>query len=401
METITSIRRAFERAVGLESGHTIVYDPSMRNSQAIIHLDNLVSNIAAIRSEIGPSSAICLAVKADGYGHGAIRTAKTAVEAGVEYLAVASADEGLELRRAGVLAPVLLLGIPSPDEIERVVAGHISAVVVSTEQARLFAAAAAKTGIPARLHVKIDTGMGRIGCSEDCAPDLAHVISTTSDLVLDGVCTHLPVADDTDHTFTLNQIDRFRRCIGRIRDTGIDPGIVHAANTAGLEAYPSSRFDMIRTGIAAYGYPQAPGSTLSSKLRPVMELRSKVVFLKKVAAGTALSYGHTYTTQRTTHIATVAAGYADGYRRSLSNCGQVLIRGKRYPVVGTVCMDQFLVDLGSETGIELYDDVTLFGPDMAGPDASEVAKLTNTIPYEITCGISSRVPRVYKSTKPR
>ena len=365
----------------------------MRNSRAIIHLDNLVSNLRAIRHRIGPGPAICLAVKADGYGHGAIRTAEAAISAGVAYLAVASTDEGLELRRAGVLVPVLLLGIPFPDEMERLVAGRIDSVVVTPGQARAFAEAASRTGRPAHLHLKIDTGMGRIGCTEDLAPDLAGLISTTKNLVLDGVCTHFPVADDTDQAFTLAQIGRFRRCVGRIRDAGIDPGIVHAANTAGLERYTHSWFDMVRTGIAAYGYPQAPEPTL--KLKPVMEFRSKVVFLKRVAAGTALSYGHTYTTERATHIATVGAGYADGYRRALSNRGRVMIRGRQYPVVGTVCMDQFLVDIGNDTEIELYDDVTLFGPDQAGPDALEVARLADTIPYEITCGISGRVPRLY------
>ncbi len=368
----------------------------MRNSRAIIHLDNLVNNIQAIRDFVGSATSICLAVKADGYGHGAVEVARAAIDSGVQCLAVASADEGFELRMAGISAPVLLLGIPSPAEVERIVASRISAVVVDEEQTALFAVAAARTGVPARLHLKIDTGMGRIGCTEDRASDLGILISTTAGLTLAGVCTHLPVADDRDRSFTLDQIARFRRCVVRMTDAGINPGIVHAANSAGLEAYPESRFDMVRTGIAAYGYPQSPESPLTPALKPVMELRSRIVFLKKVDAGTPLSYGHTYTTARATCIATVAAGYADGYRRSLSNCGQVLIGGRRYPVVGTVCMDQFLVDIGRESVAALHDEVTLFGPDKAGPDAAEIAMLTGTIPYEITCGISPRVPRCYR-----
>jgi alanine racemase len=201
------------------------------------------------------------------------------------------------------------------------------------------------------------------------------------------------VADSSDRTYTEEQITRFSQCIEGIRDVGIDPGIVHAANSAAMETFPGSWFDMIRPGMAAYGYSQADESARVLKLKPVMELKSRIVFIKRAAAGTPLSYGHTYFTAGETTIATVSAGYADGYRRALSNHGEVLIRGKRFPVVGTVCMDQFLVDLGDRTDVKVFDEVTLFGPDPSGPDAAELAALIGTIPYEITCGVSSRIPR--------
>lgn len=366
--------------------------PDMRNCRVLIHLDNFAHNIGSIRDftkETKP--AICLAVKADAYGHGAVPIAQSAVDLGVEFLAVASADEGAELRAAGITAPILLLGVTPPEDIQRVVSGRMSAVVTGREQILQFAEAARITGIPAAVHLKIDTGMGRIGCTAEEAAGLAELAAGTERVVLEGVCTHFPVADDGDRAYTLEQIGRFEACLDSITKSGIDKGIVHAANSAGLEAYPESWFDMVRPGIAAYGYPQAFSPSLD--LRPVMELRSRIVFMKKVKAGTSLSYGHTYTVPRDTTIATVSVGYADGYRRGFSNKAQVLIRGRKYPVVGTVCMDQLLVDVDTGSGIELFDEVTLFGPE--GPDAAELGALAGTISYEITCGVSCRIPRVY------
>lgn len=370
--------------------------PGMRNCRVLIHLDNFASNITSIRDFTGDGPAICLAVKADGYGHGAVKIARAAIANGVEFLAVASVDEGAELRAAGITAPILLLGIVPPQDIQRAVDGRMSAVVTGEAQIGQFAEAARLADIPARLHLKIDTGMGRIGCTEEAAAELALLISNLDSVRLEGVCTHFPVADTNDRTYTIGQTRRFERCVQLIREEGTNPGIIHAANSAALEGYPETWFDMVRPGIAAYGYAQAHSRAIN--LKPVMELRSRIVFIKKVPKGTPLSYGHTYATGKETTIATVSVGYADGYLRAFSNSAEVLIKGYRCPVVGTVCMDQLLVDIGNHTDIELYDEVTLFGPE--GPDAADLAALAGTIPYEITCGVSSRIPRVYLPCSP-
>ncbi len=371
----------------------------MRNCKAIIHLHNLQSNIKAIHALTGEKTRLCLAVKANGYGHGAVRIAEAAEKAGVSSFGVATAGEALELRAAGIKKQVLLLGLALPGELADLLAHDVSVVVADKALIDGYARAAKIASVTARIHLKIDTGMGRIGCTPEEAPALAAYIAETPRLALEGICTHFPVADADDREYTTEQIGRFTRCIDVIRNAGISPGIVHAANSAALERFPESWFDMIRVGIAAYGYPGSrdvshpPNRALS--LKPVMEVRAPVVFLKKVTAGTGLSYGHTYTTTRETVIGTVAAGYADGYSRALSNLGRVAINGKSHPIVGAVCMDQILVDLGPRSKVKLYDEAVLFGPEKPASDACEIARLAGTIPYEITCGINARVPRIY------
>ncbi|MBN1686785.1 MAG: alanine racemase [Spirochaetales bacterium] len=373
----------------------LVYHPAMRNCRAVIHLQNLHSNLASIRTASGGRVRLCLMVKADGYGHGAVGIAQAAVKMGIDCFGVVTAGEALELRAAGITAQVLLLGLAAPRECIDMVKYGISAVVADEDLIRGYAAAAKAAGAVARLHLKIDTGMGTIGCTPERAPVLARLIAGTPGLSLEGICSHFPVADDADTAYTDEQIRRFSRCIGEIRKAGISPGTVHLANSAAHQRFPESWFDMVRLGIAAYGYPGAPERDPPLLLKPVMEVRAPVSFIKRVPAGTALSYGHTFTTGRSTIIATVSAGYADGYRRGLSNRGRVLINGTTYPVVGTICMDKFLADLGPDSDVKQYDEVTLFGPDRSGPDAAELASILHTIPYEITCGINTRVPRTY------
>ncbi len=368
---------------------------NMRSCKAVIYLQNLYSNIHAIESFTGGKPKLCLAVKADGYGHGAVGIAKAAVKAGVDWLAVVTPGEAIELRQAGITAKVLLLGLVSSEHCVHMVEHNISAVVSDKNLIHAYAAAAKTAGAPARIHLKIDTGMGRIGCTPEQAPSLAELIADTPGVELEGVCSHFPVADSADRRYTEEQVRRFNHCLEKIRKRGIETGIVHLANSAGFERFAESWFDMIRVGIAAYGYTGGPAADQSLQLSPVMELRAPVSFLKRVPAGTPLSYGHTFTTSRDTVIGTISAGYADGYRRGLSNRGRVLIQGKSYPVVGTVCMDQFLVDLGPDSGVQLHDEAVLFGPDKRGPDAAELARMLDTIPYEITCGINSRVSRVF------
>ena len=373
----------------------LVYHPAMRSCRAIIHLQNLHSNLQVIRDFTGGSVKLCLAVKANGYGHGAVAIAQAAMGAGIDCLGVVAVGEALELRAAGITAQVLLLGLAAPRECFDVVKHRISAVVADEDLIGAYADAAKSAGIAASLHLEIDTGMGRIGCPPEKTLALARLIAGTPGLKLEGIYSHFPVADAVDREYTDEQIKRFARCIETVRKDGISPETVHLANSAGFRRFPESWFDMVRVGIAAYGYPGGPEEGPPLPLKPVMELRAPVSFVKRVAAGTGLSYGHTYTTKHDTVIATVLAGYADGYRRGLSNRSRVLINGRTYPVVGTVCMDQFLVDLGPHPDVKLHDEAVLFGPDKDGPDAAELAAILNTIAYEVTCGVSTRVPRVY------
>jgi alanine racemase len=280
--------------------------------------------------------------------------------------------------------------------MDSIVRNTITPLVADKESIERLARVSRKYEKGTGVHLKIDTGMGRIGCTPEQAASLAEAISDNSWLHLEGVCTHFPKADYSDQTFTRKQLDRFNTALQAIRNRGIDPGIIHAANSGAVLDCPYSYFDMVRPGILLYGYYPSRDQARPLPVKPVMELVTKIVFLKKVPPQTPISYGGTYITHRETVIATLPVGYGDGIPRLLSNKAEVLIKGKRYPIVGTICMDQIMVDMGPQPEVELYDPVTLFGPDPEGPSAEEYSSLIGTIPYEITTGIASRVPRVYR-----
>ena len=368
---------------------------SMASTRALIHLDRLRRNIRAIRSLVGPSREMCIAVKADAYGHGALPVAQAACEAGATWLCVATCEEATELRDGGITASILLLSPPLPEEIDELTAGEISSVISDPGLIPLFSRSAAKIGKPAKLHLAIDTGMSRIGCRGEDAVPLAREIAADPLLVLEGIFTHFAAAD-TDPGFTRLQIERFDDTLADLAFAGPSPTI-HAANSAAILGHPEAWYDMVRPGIAVYGYLPSGAERDKIRVEPVMEFVSKIIFLKSVPAHTPLSYGMTHVTQRDTVIGTVAAGYGDGYNRLLSNRGKVAIGGRLYPVVGRVCMDQFLVDLGRSSAVSLYDDVVLFGPTPPSPTAAEIALLTGTIPYEVTCSIGKRAHRIYRS----
>ncbi len=367
----------------------------MRNTRAIIHLENFLHNLHEIRKILDPGVKICISLKADAYGHGAVEFAKTAQADGADFIGIACPEEGSELRAAGITAPLLLYGLALPEVIPLVLENGISAFVADEEGIGLFEKEARGSGRRARLHLKVDTGMGRIGCTPAQAKSLARRIAGSPDLVLEGICTHFPASDERDRSFTEGQIARFRDLVRGIEEAGIDPGIVHASNSGGLLQYPEAWFSMVRPGILLYGYYPSKEVSRNLFIKPAMELRSKLVFIKRVEAGFPVSYGCTYRTPRPTWIGTVAAGYADGYPRLLSGRGRVLIRGRNYPIVGRVTMDQLMIDLGDRLEVERFDEAVLFGPDPLGPDAEEIADKVGTIPYEITCGINKRVPRTY------
>ena len=365
----------------------------MRNARLVIHVDNYLYNLREIRRLVGPAVKISASVKANAYGHGALLIARAAEKGGADFLGVASAGEGEELREGGIKLPLLLYGLCPAEDAESLVKSGISAAVAGGEGIAFFEKAAAALGKKARLHLKIDTGMGRIGCTSEEAPSLAQRIVSSPHLVLEGVCTHFPSSDEAERAFTESQIEAFSNTVEAIRRAGVSPGLVHAANSGGITGYPEARFDMVRPGIILYGYYPGEETPRLFTPRPVMEMRAPVLFMKKLKAGRTVSYGRTWTASRETWIATIGVGYADGYPRLLSNKGMVLIKGKTYPIAGRVTMDQTMVDLGPETDICIGDEAVLFGPDPNGPDADEVARLAETIPYEITCGISLRVPR--------
>ncbi|MCA1753380.1 MAG: alanine racemase [Spirochaeta sp.] len=372
----------------------------MRATRAVIRLGNLHHNIKTLHQHMeaqlgGKAPQMCIAVKADAYGHGIVRCAEIAIGAGANLLGVATVSEGAALREAGIREPILLFSIARKAELEELAELTLSPFVADEAYVRLLDEAAASAGVKLNVHLKVDTGMGRIGCRPEDAPQLASQIQHTKRLRLAGTATHFPVADEDNSQFTREQIDLFLRTVKQIRDAGIDPGLVHAANSGAIIGYPDVWADMVRPGIAVYGYYPSADQQRKLDLRPVMELLSEIVFVKRVAPNTPISYGCTYRTPQETVIATIPAGYGDGFNRLLSSIGRVQIDGKTYPIVGRVCMDQFMVDIGADPQCGVGSTVTLFGPDPAGPNAEELAELCSTIPYDILTSVTARVPRIY------
>jgi alanine racemase len=370
----------------------------MARAWAEIDLDAIRHNVTTLRALAEPAR-FCAVVKANGYGHGATAVARACLEAGASWLAVAQVDEAVVLRDAGIDAPLLLLSEPRADEIADALATGARLVLYSPE----IIAAVAKTVHGARLapvpiHLKVDTGMHRVGAQPEDLVALARSVGELAELRLEGVCTHLPVADEPGNPYTPDQLARFDEVLGKLRAAGIELPMVHAANSAGLIAHPDSRYDMVRCGISVYGIPPAPALDGLHDLRPALTLASEVSFVKAVAAGEGISYGHRQRTSRQTTIATVPVGYADGVFRSLPLTGQeVLINGERRPMIGVVTMDQLMVDCGPDAGVRPGDEVILLGErggERITPD--EWAARLGTISYEVVCAIGSRVARQYR-----
>jgi alanine racemase len=369
-------------------------------------------NIAFVRSLIG-SRKLLVPVKADAYGHGAVAVTVAALAAGASHLGVARVSEAIPLRENGINAPIMLFSIPDPCEILGAIEYGLTCFVADRAFADALADSAergaarghaGKPRTPVSVHLKIDTGMGRIGVAPEDAPSLARYIASKKALRLDGVCTHLSVSDSRkpdDIAYTETQITRFTGAVNAIRDAGVNPGIVHAAASGGVLRHPASHFDMARPGIALYGY--ASGNEEATPVRPVMELVTSVSFLKKVRKDEAVSYGRTWVATQDTTVATLPAGYADGLPRAASGKLWFVINGKRYPQVGAICMDQCMVDVGPAPDVRLRDDVIIFGGNPsrnsgqgdAPMTAASIAEAAGTIPYEILCGIGERVPRIY------
>jgi alanine racemase len=364
-----------------------------RPTRAEIRLGALRHNFAIARRLAGPGVKVMAVVKANAYGHGIVRVTEELLAQGADYVGVAFLEEGVFLRRSGITAPILVLGPAVTAQIPRFIEHGLDMTLPSVEKARDVSAAARAAGRPARVHLKIDTGMERIGVHWFSAEPFFEEAFALPGLEIVGLFSHFATADG-DLDFAREQLRRFRGVLDLLEARGQRPSLVHIANSAGLVALPEARFDMVRPGILLYGYEPSPERKIG--VEPVMRLMSKVSYFKTVQAGSSVSYGRAWTAGEDTRIATVPIGYGDGYSRALSNRGEVIIRGRRLPVVGRICMDQLMVDLGPDGEAYNEDEVLLFGRN--GDDwlpAEFLCERMGTIPYELTCMVSARVPRVY------
>ena len=372
--------------------------PLHRPAWAEVDLGAIRRNVAHLAGMVAPAG-VCAVVKADGYGHGAVEASRAALAGGAAWLAVALVEEGISLRAAGIDAPVLLLSEPHPSAMDAVVDHALTPTLYTRTgvEAAIAAAQHAERG-PVNVHVKIDTGMHRVGADPGGAKAVANAIASEPALQLQGVWTHFAVADEPERNdYTDRQLATFEQT----RQALPPAELYHASNSAGALAHPKARFDLVRIGIAMYGCAPSPElAGLCRGLEPAMSLKAGVSYVKRVAAGEAVSYGLRYTVEADSLLATVPLGYADGVPRSLSAAGgEVLIGGRRRPIAGTVTMDQLLVDCGPTESCAVGDEVVLIG--RQGSEeilADEWAERTGTINYEIVCGIGPRVPRVYRET---
>ncbi|HHW43639.1 alanine racemase [Desulfofundulus thermobenzoicus] len=363
---------------------------------ARVNLTAVAHNVRVIRGLLKPQTKFCAVVKADAYGHGALPVARVALENGAGYLAVAILDEALALRRAGITAPILILGYTPPEQAPLLVEHGITQTVFSLDDARAISAAAVAAGKKARVHLKIDTGMGRIGVPPAEAPDFAAAVAVLPGLHVEGAFTHMASADERDKSYTRWQFARFMEAMAGIEARGVTIPIKHVANSATTLELPEMHLDMVRPGIILYGLWPSPEVRRVVDLKPAMELKARVAQVKEVPAGTSISYGRKFTTAAPSVIATLPIGYADGWSRLLSNKASVLIHGRRAPVVGRVCMDQCMVDVTGIPGVRAGDEAVLFGTQKGRfLPVEEVAAHMGTINYEVVCLISKRVPRVY------
>jgi alanine racemase len=374
-------------------------ETSGRPTWATIELNALAHNFHVIRNRVGKEVKVLAAVKADAYGHGAVECARRLAAEGVEWFGVALPEEGIELRAAGNTKPILCLGGFWRGQESACLQQRLTPVVYRLDMIEAFDRAAKDAGVVADVHLKVDTGMGRLGIRCDEVSEFREALKKFVNIRVDGIMTHLAAADDPDHEdFTQEQLKSFQAAVKAFREHGFSSALIHAANSAAIFSHPEARGDIVRPGGTLYGFTR---DVLSPRIeapsfRPVMSLYTHIMLLKQVSKGESLGYGCTFQTTRDSLIATIPIGYADGYRRALSNCGRVIVRGKFAPVVGRVSMDLTLIDLTDVPDVRLDDLVILLGRDgQLSITAEEIAETIDSLSYEITCGISSRVPRIY------
>ncbi len=364
-----------------------------RPTRIRVDLPAIGHNLAQIRAHVRvPVMAI---VKADAYGHGLVPVARYLAAQGVDHLGVAFLEEGIALRRAGIATPILVLGGIFGPQLAQFLAHDLEITVSSLDKLRQVEAAAESLGKKARIHLKVDTGMERIGVhSETCGPFIAAAIASRF-CEIRGIYSHLACADDPESPMTGEQVQRFADACAHFDRLGAPMPLRHLANSGGVLNFPETHLDMVRPGILLYGVQPDPAAKHTVAVKSALSLRSQVVYFKVVRAGRSISYGATYRVERDSRVVTVPIGYGDGYPRALSNAGHVLIRGKRYPIAGRICMDQFMVDIGWDSAYN-EDEVVLIG-EQGGEAISveDVASWAGTIPYEILTGLNQRIPRTY------
>ena len=374
-----------------------------RSTFAEIDLHAFQHNLLNLKKHLAPQTGIMAVVKADAYGHGATPCARKAVETGVDYLGVGVIEEGIELRESGLTAPILVLTSIFPNDAEDLVRHDLATILCTPTLAQALSKEARKQNKTVSVHIKVDTGMNRLGVSPEDLPCLLDQVRGLKNLKVEAVSTHFSSADDEDPSITYRQLEKFHTARALLKKSGIAPPLLHCANTSGIFKFPESHFDMVRPGLILYG--ALPSPTLKPVLKqqsnlepfqPVMQWKSKIIMLKSVAKDQPVSYSKQFTTQRDSLIATLPIGYADGLHRILTNKMDVLLHGKRVQQVGNICMDMTLIDVTDVPNVQEGDEVVIFGKQN---DQSilveELALKGNTIAYEILCNVGKRVPRVY------
>ena len=377
---------------------------------AEVDLEAIAHNVRELRRITNPVAHLMAVVKANAYGHGVVKVTRKALENGADSLGEARLEEGIELRKAGIQQSVLIFGYTPPALAHKLIGFDLTQTVWSHTTAQALSDVAVSSNKQIKVHLKVDTGMGRLGLLPDScrfpvtdqnlignAVHEAKAISSLAGLELEGVYTHFATADSSDKTYAGNQFEIFVDFLNELRRAGINPPLCHAANSAAIIDMPETHLDMVRAGIAIYGlYPSDQVNKGRIDLKPAMALKSKIVHLKKVPSGFKVSYGCIYQTPKPTIIASIPVGYADGFSRLLSSCGHMLVRGHRAPIVGRVCMDQTMLDVGHIPVVNLEDEVVIFGRQgYESITVDEIAVRLNTINYEIVSALTARVPIIY------
>lgn len=367
-------------------------------TKAEIHLEHLRFNIQSMKKRLGDNTPVMAVIKADAYGHGAVPLARVLMEEGVAAFGVATVEEGMELRQAGYTLPILMLGYTHPSEDRELLEYNIMPAVFQYDRAVQLSEYACKRGKKAVIHIKLDTSMNRIGMR--AVPESIETVKKIAALPgieIQGLFSHLAKADEAEKEPSIAAMEQFRWFVAALEQEGIHIPVKHIANSAACMDLEGAHYDMVRMGIVLYGlYPSQEVQKEKLPLKPVLEWKSHVVYIKEVPPGEGVGYGGTFVTERPTKIGTIPVGYADGYARQLSNKGRVLIKGQSAPIIGRICMDQFMVDVTDLHGVEEGDEATLIGYD--GDEhisVEELSELSGRFNYEFVCEISKRVPRVY------
>jgi len=376
-----------------------MYDlKKIRAAWAEVDLDALAHNMREVKRLAAKNALVTAVIKADGYGHGARKIAQTLLDNGADRFAIAVLDEGIELRRAGFKVPILILGFTDGERAEEIVANELEQAVYSWDLAEALSREAVRQGKTVKVHIKVDTGMGRIGLKPNSdSVQLVKKISRLPNLAIEGIFTHFAVADAVDKAYTKGQYEKFNWICSELEKENVEINVRHCGNSATIIDLPDMHMDMVRAGIVLYGLKPSDEVMLDKlELKQVMSLKVRITHVKEIEAGQSVSYGRKFIADRKTVVASLPIGYADGYTRMLSGKAEALVKGRRVPVVGRICMDQCMIDVTGIEDVKVGDEVVLFGKQEDGfIHIDELADKLGTINYEIVCMIGKRVPRVY------